>query len=76
MPAWVTTVHLLFMGWTIFNAHHSELFVPGMLFFLGFALVTAPIQNRIDLKAPLLVGFFLGGLVVHGGLQGWWIQPG
>ena len=22
-----------------------------------------------------LVGFFLGGLVVHGGLQGWWIEP-
>jgi Na+/H+ antiporter NhaD/arsenite permease-like protein len=23
----------------------------------------------------LLVGFFLGGLVIHGGLQGWWIAP-
>jgi Na+/H+ antiporter NhaD/arsenite permease-like protein len=22
-----------------------------------------------------LVGFFLAGLVVHGGLQGWWIEP-
>jgi Na+/H+ antiporter NhaD/arsenite permease-like protein len=22
-----------------------------------------------------LVGFFLGGLVVHGGVQGWWIAP-
>ena len=32
-------------------------------------------QSRIDLKAPLLVGFFLGGLVIHGGLQGWWIAP-
>jgi hypothetical protein len=21
------------------------------------------------------VGFFLGGLVIHGGLQGWWIAP-
>jgi hypothetical protein len=75
VPAWVTLVHLLFMGWTIFNAHHPELFIPGLLFFLGFAQVTAPYQNRIDLKAPLLVGFFLGGLVIHGGLQGWWIQP-
>jgi hypothetical protein len=27
------------------------------------------------LKAPLLVGFFLGGLVIHGGLQAWWIAP-
>jgi hypothetical protein len=23
----------------------------------------------------LLVGFFLAGLVIHGGLQGWWIAP-
>ena len=28
-----------------------------------------------DLKSPLLVGFFLAGLVIHGGLQAWWIQP-
>ncbi len=75
VPAWLIVVHLLFMGWTIFNAHHPALFIPGLLFFLGFAQVTAPFQNRIDLKPPLLVGFFLGGLVVHGGVQGWWIEP-
>jgi predicted cation transporter len=46
-----------------------------LLFFLGFSQVTAPFQNRIDLKTPLLVGFFLGGLVIHGGVQGWWIAP-
>jgi Na+/H+ antiporter NhaD/arsenite permease-like protein len=27
------------------------------------------------LRGPLLVGFFLAGLVVLGGLQGWWISP-
>jgi di/tricarboxylate transporter len=68
-------VHVLFMGWTIVNAHHPALFVPGLLFFLGFATITADHQNNIDLKAPLLVGFFLGGLVTHGGVQGWWIEP-
>ena len=75
VPAWVTLIHLLFMAWTIINAHHPELFVPGLLFFIGFSIVTQPFQNRIDLKAPILVGFFLGGLVIHGGLQGWWIAP-
>ncbi len=75
VPAWVTIIHAFFMVWTIFNAHHPELFIPGLLFFLGFAQVTSPYQNRVDLKAPLLVGFFLGGLVVHGGVQGWWIEP-
>jgi hypothetical protein len=75
VPAWVTLVHVFFMLWTIVNAHHPELFIAGMLFFLGFAEVTKPFQNRIDLKPALIVGFFLGGLVIHGGLQGWWIAP-
>ncbi|AOY57741.1 MULTISPECIES: putative Na+/H+ antiporter [Desulfococcus] len=75
VPFWIMVIHVLFMGWTILNAHHPELFIPGLLFFLGFASVTAPFQNRIELKPAILVGFFLGGLVIHGGVQGWWIQP-
>jgi hypothetical protein len=75
VPVWVTVVHVFFMAWTILNAHHPQLFIPGMLFFLGFSQVTKPFQNRVDLKPALLVGFFLGGLVVHGGVQGWWIAP-
>jgi hypothetical protein len=75
VPAWVTAVHIFFLAWTIFTAHYPALFMSGMLFFLGFAQVTSPFQNRIDLKPALLVGFFLGGLVIHGGVQGWWIEP-
>ena len=75
VPTWITIVHLGFMAWTIVNAHYPALFIPGLLFFLGFAQVTSPYQNRIDLKPALLVGFFLGGLVIHGGVQGWWIAP-
>jgi hypothetical protein len=75
VPAWVMATHACFMFWTILNAHHPALFVLGLLFFLGFAHVTSPYQNVTDLKAPLLVGFFLGGLVIHGGVQGWWIAP-
>jgi hypothetical protein len=75
VPAWLTIVHMLFMAWTVFNAHYPALFLGGFLFFLGFAKATAAYQSWIDLKAPLLVGFFLGGLVIHGGLQGWWIAP-
>lgn len=75
VPAWVTLVHLLFMWWTVMTAHYPALFVGGFLVFLGFVKATAPYQSRVELKAPLLVGFFLAGLVVHGGLQGWWIAP-
>jgi hypothetical protein len=75
VPLWVVAVHLVFMGWTVFNAHYPALFLGGFLFFLGFARATAPYQSRSELKTPLLVGFFLAGLVIHGGLQGWWIAP-
>lgn len=75
VPAWVILIHVCFMVWTIFNVHYPALFLPGLLFFLGFAHVTSPYQNVIDLKTPLLVGFFLAGLVIHGGVQAWWIAP-
>jgi hypothetical protein len=75
VPAWVTVVHGLFIGWTVVTAHYPALFIGGFLFFLGFAKATAAFQSRVELRSPLLVGFFLGGLVIHGGLQGWWIAP-
>jgi hypothetical protein len=75
VPAWLVAVHLAFMAWTVVNAHYPALFLGGFLFFLGFARATSPYQSRIALKTPLLVGFFLAGLVIHGGLQGWWIAP-
>ena len=75
VPAWITVVHVVFMGWTVFTSHYPALFLGGFLIFLGFVRATAPYQSRVELKAPLLVGFFLAGLVIHGGLQAWWIAP-
>jgi hypothetical protein len=74
-PAWIVVVHLAFMGWTVFTAHYPALFLGGFLVFIGFLKATAPYQSQLELKSPLLVGFFLAGLVIHGGLQGWWIAP-
>jgi hypothetical protein len=42
--------------------------------FNAVATGISPCQSRVELKGPLLVGLFLG-LVIHGGLQGWWIAP-
>src|SRR3954454_24123667 len=75
VPPWVTLVHLAFLAWTVVNAHYPALFVGGFLFFLGFVRATAACQSQVSLRAPLLVGFFLGALVIHGGLQAWWIAP-
>jgi hypothetical protein len=75
VPGWLTATHMAFMAWTVLTSHYPALFVGGFLIFIGFARATAVYQSQIELKGPLLVGFFLAGLVIHGGLQGWWIAP-
>ncbi len=75
VPAWIVAVHLGFLAWTVFASHTPVLFVGGFLVFLAFTLATAPYQSPLNLRPALLVGFFLGGLIVHGALQQWWIEP-
>lgn len=75
IPLWITLTHLLFMGWTVYFAHTPAMFVGGFLFFLAFRQGTAHHQSVVHLRGPILVGFFLAGLVIHGGLQGWWLAP-
>lgn len=75
VPFWVVFVHLCFTGWTVFTLHHPALFIGGFLFFIAFTMATDHHQYQISLKTPMLVGFFLAGLVTHGGFQSWWIAP-
>ncbi len=75
IPVWITCVHLSFLAWTVYTAHYPVLFVGGFLFFLAFRMSTRHHQNSVSLRSPILVGFFLAGLIIHGGLQGWWIDP-
>jgi hypothetical protein len=75
IPAWVTLCHLLFMVWSVLTAHHTALLIGGFLFFLAFHQATEHFQHPLELRSPILVGFFLAGLVIHGGLQAWWIEP-
>lgn len=75
IPLKVTLVHIAFMAWTVLFSHYTPLFMGGFLFFLAFSRATRHHQNPIDLRGPLMVAFFLGALVIHGGLQGWWLGP-
>jgi hypothetical protein len=75
VPAWITAVHIGALAWTVLTAHYVPLFLGGFLVFLAFTHATAHHQDPIGLRSPVLVGFFLAGLVVHGSLQGWWIAP-
>ena len=75
MPVAVAAVHLLALAGVVYFAHHPVIFLAIFLFFLGFTKAYEPYQNPLILKEGLLVGFFLAGLVVLGGMQQWWLQP-
>jgi predicted cation transporter len=51
------------------------LFLGIFLLFLGFTQAYERYQSPLIIKEGLLVGFFLAGLVVLGGMQQWWLQP-
>jgi hypothetical protein len=73
IPKWITLVHVLFIAWIVVVSHYTAIFVASFLFFIGFHQVTRPYQYPIRLARPMLVGLFLAGLIIHGGLQGWWV---
>jgi hypothetical protein len=75
VPPFITIVHLFAITWTVVNAHYPALIILGLLFFLAFVVATEWHQRPIKLRSPMLVGFFLAALVIHGGCQRWWIAP-
>jgi hypothetical protein len=75
VPPWVALIHLGFLAAVVLLAHHPVLFLGLFLLFLGFTQAYQRYQDPLVLKEALLVGFFLGGLVVLGGMQQWWLQP-
>jgi Putative Na+/H+ antiporter len=75
IPLPVLVVHLLFLGGIVAFSHHPAVFMGLFLFFMGFASAYPQFQDRLILREGLLVAFFLGGLVVLGGQQQWWLEP-
>ena len=75
IPPLVSAIHLAFLAGVVAFAHHPVIFMGLFLFFLGFTSAYEQYQNPLILKEGLLVGFFLAGLVVLGGMQQWWLQP-
>ncbi|KQQ96471.1 putative Na+/H+ antiporter [Massilia sp. Leaf139] len=75
VPLKVSVIHLAFLAAVVLLAHHPVLFLGLFLLFLGFTQAYGRHQDPLILKEGLLVGFFLAGLVVLGGMQQWWLQP-
>jgi len=75
IPPVVVLMHLLFLLGVVIFAHDPIMFMWILLFFIGYTTAYPKHQSPLILREALLVGFFLGGLVVLGALQGWWLQP-
>ncbi|NHZ97811.1 putative Na+/H+ antiporter [Massilia sp. CCM 8734] len=75
VPPLVSAIHLAFLAAVVGFAHHPVIFMGLFMFFIGFTHAYDKYQNPLILKEGLLVGFFLAGLVVLGGMQQWWLQP-
>ena len=65
----------MFLAGVVVFAHHPVIFMGLFLFFLGYTVAYKPYQHPLILREGLMVGFFLAGLVVLGGLQEWWLRP-
>lgn len=74
IPLLVVFVHLLFLLFIVLTAHYPIMFIGLFLFFIGFLKATNEYQSQLSLREPLLVGFFLAGLIVLGGPQQWWLE--
>ncbi|HQR86296.1 MAG: hypothetical protein B7Y59_02965 [Burkholderiales bacterium 35-55-47] len=75
IPKSIVLVHLGFLAAVVALAHYPVAFIGLFVMFMGFAQAYERYQNPLILKEALLVGFFLAGLVVLGGMQQWWLQP-
>lgn len=75
VPHGVVAIHVAFLAGVVLLAHHPVAFLALFLLFLGFTQAYERHQSPLVIREALLVGFFLAGLVVLGGLQSWWLQP-
>lgn len=74
-PPLVQLASLIFIGTIVFWHKTLLVFMGLFILFLAFTRFTHKHQDKLKLKESALVGFFLAGLVVLGGLQNWWLEP-
>lgn len=74
VPWTVIAIHLFFLVGIVLSAHHPVVFLGFLMLFIGYAGAYRRHQNPLLIREGLLVGFFLAGLVILGGLQKWWLQ--
>ncbi|MDR1647172.1 MAG: putative Na+/H+ antiporter [Zoogloeaceae bacterium] len=75
IPVAMLLVHVLILFMIVRFSHDTPVFMGFFMLFMGIASAYPHYQERLILREGLMVGFFLAGLVVLGGLQEWWLRP-
>lgn len=75
IPIGVMMTHLFFLASVVAYSHYVHVFMGIFLLFLGVTVMTKRYQDTIRIRESLLVAFFLGGIVVFGAFQKWWLEP-
>lgn len=75
IPRPVTTLHLACLVGIVASAHHEKVFLAMLVVFLGLFAATKIHQQGLRVKEALLVAVFLGGIVLFGPFQSWWLRP-
>lgn len=74
VPFSVIGIHLVFLVGIVLSAHYPAVFLGLLMMFIGYASAYSRYQSPLMIREGLMVGFFLAGLVILGGLQKWWLQ--
>jgi hypothetical protein len=74
IPFAIVLTHFIFLFLVIYFGHYPAFFLSIFLLFLGVTYAYQQYQDRLMLREGLLVAFFLGGLVLLGGQQEWWLK--
>ncbi len=74
VPLSIMLVHVFFLVSIVLFAHHVPIFMGLLMLFIGYCEAYKYHQDRLMIREGLMVGFFLAGLVILGGLQQWWLQ--
>ena len=74
IPFAIVFSHFVFLFLVVYFGHYPAFFMSIFLLFLGVTYAYQQYQDRLMLREGLLVAFFLGGLVLLGGQQEWWLK--
>lgn len=74
IPLYVIAIHLIFLSAIVYFSHHAVIFLSVFLLFLTYVFIYKEHQNKLIIKEGLMVSFFLGGVVILGQGQVWWLS--